>query len=179
MAKIHFAKLAKSGKINNAAWWFTVHLPLPPAQYVPQEIQSFIAISLILLFSLLYMTSSTIRVRFSFHMKFIQNQQIWCEGNFWGDKGEGSIQNVENYGIEVPAKTAGLYLVPKLRNLIFWDFVGFGGVWGGFGRNFWDIIGLGSMQNKGKNWVWGPCENPRSLSTPKAQKIDFFIFLAV
>ena len=40
-------------------------------------------------------------------------------GDLVGDKGEGSIQNVENYGIEVPAKTAGLYLVPKLRNFIF------------------------------------------------------------
>ena len=40
-------------------------------------------------------------------------------GIFWGDKGEGSIQNVDTYGIEVPAKTAGLYLVPRQRNLIF------------------------------------------------------------
>ena len=57
-------------------------------------------------------------------------------GIFWGDKGEGSIQNVENYGIEVPSKTAGLYLVQKLRNLIFWDFGGVGVSEGGFGRIF-------------------------------------------
>ena len=36
-------------------------------------------------------------------------------GIFWGDKGEGSIQNVKTYVIEVPKKTAGLYQVPKLR----------------------------------------------------------------
>ena len=65
------------------------------------------------------MTKSTIRVRLTFHRKFMQNQQIRWEGDFWEYKGEGSIQNVENYGIEVPAKTAGVYLVPKLRNLIF------------------------------------------------------------
>ena len=53
-----------------------------------------------------------------------------------GDKVEGSIQNVENYGIEVPAKTAGVYLVPKLRNLIFWDFGGVGVMEGGFRKNF-------------------------------------------
>ena len=49
-------------------------------------------------------------------------------GIFWGDKGEDSFQNVENYGNEVRSKTAGLYLVPKLRNLIFWDFACFGGI---------------------------------------------------
>ena len=54
-----------------------------------------------------------------------------------GDKGEGSIQNVENYGIEVPAKTAGLYLVPRQRNLIFWDFGDFRGFLGGFEGIFW------------------------------------------
>ena len=70
-------------------------------------------------------------------------------GIFGGDKGEGSIQNVENYGTEIPSKTAGLYLVQKMRNLIFWDFAGLGG----FGGNFWGIKGMGSMQNEGKNWV--------------------------
>ena len=99
-------------------------------------------------------------------------------GIFWGNKGEGSIQNVGTYGIEVPAKTAGVYLVPKLRNLIFWDFGGWGGFLGGFGGNFKGINGVGSIQTKGNKWVWGPCENPRSLSSPKAEKIDFFIFLA-
>ena len=103
-------------------------------------------------------------------------------GIFWGDKGEGGIQNVETYGIEVPTKTAGLYLVPRQRNLIFWDFGDFGsflGVLGVFQGNFWGIKGLGSIQNKGNKWVWGPCENPRSLSTPKAEKFDFFIFLTI
>ena len=60
-------------------------------------------------------------------------------GIFWGDKGEGNIQNVETYGIEVPAKTVGLYLVPRQRNLIFRDFGNFGGflgVLGGFERIF-------------------------------------------
>ena len=73
-------------------------------------------------------------------------------GFFGGDKGEGSIQNVENYGIEVPAKTAGLYLVPRQRNLIFWDFADFGvflGGFVGFRGNFRGIKGVESIQNKG------------------------------
>jgi hypothetical protein len=40
-------------------------------------------------------------------------------GFLGGYKGKGSIQNVENFGLEVLAKTPGLYLVPTLRNLIF------------------------------------------------------------
>ena len=40
-------------------------------------------------------------------------------GFILGNKGKGSIQNVDSYGHEVLAKTPGLYLVPTLRNLIF------------------------------------------------------------
>ena len=35
-------------------------------------------------------------------------------GGLVGVKGVGSIQNVENYGLEVPAKILGLYLVRQL-----------------------------------------------------------------
>ena len=95
-------------------------------------------------------------------------------GIFWGNKGEGSIQNLENYGIEVPSKTACLYLVPKLRNLIFWDFAGFGGFWGGLGRIF------------GVSKVWGVCRTRGRIGfevlvktqglyeLPKLRKLIFF-----
>ena len=102
---------------------------------------------------------------------------VW---GFWGgDKGEGSTQNVKNYGIEVPSKTAGLYLVPKLRNLIFWDFAGFGGFLGGFGGIF------------GVSKVWGVCRTRGRIGfevlvktqglyqLPKLRKLIFFVFLAV
>ena len=70
-------------------------------------------------------------------------------GGFFGCyEGEGSIQNVENYGLEVPAKTPSLYLVQKLRNLIFWDFGGVGVSEGGFRENFWGTIDVGSIQNE-------------------------------
>ena len=100
-------------------------------------------------------------------------------GGFFVDKGEGRIQNVENYGIEVPSKTAGLYLVPKLRNLILWDFVGFGGFWGGFVGIF------------GVSMVWGVCRTRGRIGfdvlvktqgryqLPKLRKLIFFVFLAV
>ena len=45
---------------------------------------------------------------------------------------------------------------------------------GCFGGIFWGIKGVGSIQNKGNKGVRGPCENPRSLSTHKAEKFDFF-----
>ena len=42
--------------------------------------------------------------------------QNWQREIFWGDKGKGSIQNVETYGIEVPAKTE------KFDFLRFWGY---------------------------------------------------------
>ena len=88
---------------------------------------------------------------------------------FWGgDKGEGSIQNVENYGIEVPAKTAGLYLVPKQRNLIFWDFGGFGFFWEGFWGNFWVYQRYGEYSEQGEQMglrsLWKPKDSINSQS---------------
>ena len=97
-------------------------------------------------------------------------------GSFGGGKGEGSIPNVENYGTEVPSKTVGLYLVPKLRNLIFWDLAGFGGFWGGFGGIF------------GVSKVWGVCrtwgrigfevlvKNQGLYHLPKLRKLIFLYF---
>ena len=71
----------------------------------------------------------------------------------------------------------------KFDFLRFWGFRGlfggFRGLLGGFRWNFWGIKGVGSIQNKSNKWVWGPCKNPRSLSTPKAEKFDFrryFVF---
>ena len=59
---------------------------------------------------------------------------------------------MENYGIEDPSQAAGLYLVPKLRNLIFCVFAGFGSFLVGF-KGILVVKGMGSMQNEGKNWV--------------------------
>ena len=63
-------------------------------------------------------------------------------GFFWGGgyKGEGSNQNMENYGLEVPTKPLGLYLVPKLR-FFFLDFRGLGVLLG--------VKGVGSIHNEG------------------------------
>ena len=87
---------------------------------------------------------------------------VW--GFCGGDKGEGSTQNVKNYGIEVPSKTAGLYLVSKLRNLIFWDFVGFGGVWEEFLR--YHRFGEYAEQGKelGLRSLWKPKVSFKSQS---------------
>ena len=72
---------------------------------------------------------------------------------FWGDKGEGSIQNVETYGIEVPAKTNRRSLpspkAEKFDFLRFWGFWVFLGGFAGFRGNFWGIKGVESIQNKG------------------------------
>ena len=86
--------------------------------------------------------------RFTWNLCKISRYDV--RGIFWGDKGKGSIQNVQTYGIEVPAKTAGLYLVPRQRNLIFWDFGDFEGFLGVF-VGFWgDFEG-----NFGVSKVWG------------------------
>lgn len=50
-------------------------------------------------------------------------------GFFGGYEGEVSIQNVENNGLEIPAKTTSLYLVQKPRN-------------------FWGTIDVGSIKNE-------------------------------
>ena len=69
---------------------------------------------------------------------------------------------MEDYGLEVLVKTPGLYEVPKLRNTTT------------------TTATTTTTTNTWDHWhipVGGPRENPRSLSSPKAEKFEFDFFL--
>jgi len=93
-----------------------------------------------------------------------------------GDNGEGSIQNVENYGIEVPVKTAGLYLVPKQRNLIFWDFGSFVVFLEGFGGIFMVSKVWGVFRTRGTNGLEVLVKTQGLYQFPKLRNLIFLYF---
>ena len=45
---------------------------------------------------------------------------------------------------------------------------------GAVSGDFLGVIGVGSNHNERNKLAGGPCENPRSLSSPKGEKTDFF-----
>ena len=109
--------------------------------------------------------------RFTWNLCKISRYDV--RGIFVEDKGEGCIQNVENYGIEVPAKTAGLYLVPKQRNLIFWDFGSFRGFLGGFGGIFGVSKLWGVFRTRGTNGFEVLVKTQGLYQLPKLKNLIF------
>ena len=120
------------------------------------------------------MTRSTIRVRLSFHEKFMQNQLIWWEGDFFGGTKVRVLFRMWRTRAWTPYKNPKSLSSPKAEKFDFLRFWGCRGFRGGVSGEFLGYHRCGEYSE------WGEQMGLRSLWIPKvsiksqSEKIDFF-----